>query len=135
MVFRCKNGNFFFINTFCPEMSQNVFQTWFAAIFMMSGHQNGKNGIFDDFRSILVVFSGYHKIPNLDVNVPPNLEFLAKIRFSGSKTIFDMIGESSNLLLGTRSKIALKIFCIFYNGIFGDICTNLKSAPNKHLLK
>ena len=65
MDFRSKNGNSFFINTFCPEMSRNLFQTWFAVIFIIPAHQNGQNGIFDHFRSFLVIFSGYPKIANL----------------------------------------------------------------------
>ena len=110
LVFGGENGNFFFINTFCPEMSRNVFQTWFAVIFIIPAHQNGQNGIFDDFRSILVIFSGYHKIPNLGGYVSPKLTFLAWIGLFRYKTIFDMLWVSRNLLVKTRLKIEEKFF-------------------------
>ena len=110
MVFRCKNGKFYFINTFCSEKSRNVFQTWFPLIFTILAHQNGQNGIFDDFRSILVIFSGYHKIPNLGGCVSPKLTFLAWIGLFRYKTIFDMLWVSRNLLVKTQSKIEGKKF-------------------------
>ena len=110
MVFQCKNGKFFFINTFCSEKSRNVFQTWFPLIFTILAHQNGQNGIFDDFWPFLVIFSGSPKMANPDVYVSLNLNFLAKIRFSGSKTIFEMIWVSRNLLVKIRVKIELKKF-------------------------
>ena len=110
MVFGGKNEKKIFINTFCPEMSQNVFQTWFAVIFIIPAHQNGQNGIFDDFRSILVIFSGYHKIPNLGGCVSPKLTFLAWIGLFRYKTIFDMLWVSRNLLVKTQSKIEGKKF-------------------------
>ena len=135
MVFRGKNRKFFFINTFCPEMSRNVFQTWFAVIFITPAHRNGQNGIFDNFRSILVIFSGYPKMANLEVLVSPNFKFLAKIGFSGSKTIFEMLWVSRNLLVKTPSKIERKKFHLFNYGIFGHICSNLTSYHNKHPLK
>ena len=110
MVFGCENGNFFFINTFCSEMSQNMFQTWFAVIFVIPAHQNGQNGIFGNFRSILVIFSGYHKIPNLGGCVSPKLTFLAWIGLFRYKTIFDMLWVSRNLLVKTQVKIEEKKF-------------------------
>ena len=113
MVFRCKNGNFFFINTFCPEMSQNLFQTWFAVIFIIPAHQNGQNGIFDHFRPFLVIFSGYPKIANLGGGVSPKWTFLAWIRFFRSKTIFDMLWVSRNLLVKTQSKNGIFFFWNF----------------------
>ena len=135
MFFGCENGKFFFINTFCSEMSRNVFQTWFAVIFIIPAHQNGKNGIFIDFQLILVIFSGYPKMANLEVLVSPNFKFLAKIGFSGSKTIFEMLWVSRNLLVKTPSKIEKKKFHVFNYGIFGHICSDLTSYHNKHPLK
>ena len=110
LVFGGENGNFVFINTFCSEKSRNVFQTWFGLIFTTLAHQNGQNRIFDDFWPFLVIFSGSPKMANPDVSVSPNLIFFAKIRFSGSKTIFEIIWVSRNLLVKTCLKIELKKF-------------------------
>ena len=135
MVFRCENGKFFFINTFCSEKSRNVFQTWFGLIFTTLAHQNGQNRIFDDFWPFLVIFGGSPKMANPDVSVSPNLNFLAKIRFSGSKTIFEMIWVSRNLLVKTRLKIELKNFLFSTMEISSNFRSDLTRAPNKHLPK
>ena len=123
--FSVQNGNFFFINTFCPEMSRNLFQTWFAVIFIIPAHQNGQNGIFDHFRPFLVIFSGYPKIANLGGCVSPKWTFLAWIRFFRSKTIFDMLWVSRNLLVKTQSKngiFFLGISTMEFLHIFALIC-------------
>ena len=135
MVFRCKNGKFYFINTFCSEKSRNVFQTWFPLIFTILAHQNSQNGIFDDFWPFLVIFGGSPKMANPDVSVSPNLNFLAKIRFSGSKTIFEMIWVSRNLLVKTRLKIELKKFWFSTMEISSNFRSDLTRAPNKPLPK
>ena len=135
MVFQGKNRKKNFINTFCPEMSRNLFQTWFAVIFIIPAHQNGQNGIFDDFWPFLVIFSGSPKMANPDVYVSLNLNFLAKIRFSGSKTIFEMIWVSRNLLVKIRVKIELKKFLFSTMAISSNFRSELTRAPNKPLPK
>ena len=134
-VFRSENGNFFFINIFCFETSRNLFQTWFALIFTTLVHQNGQNHIFDGFWPFLVIFGGSPKMANPDVYVSLNLNFLAKIRFSGSKTIFEMIWVSRNLLVKIRVKIELKKFLFSTMAISSNFRSELTRAPNKPLPK
>ena len=135
MVFGGENGKFFFSNTFCSEKSRNVFQTWFGLIFTTLAHQNCQNRIFDNFWPFLVIFGGSPKMANPDVSVSQNLNFLAKIRFSGSKTIFEMIWVSRNLLVKIRVKIELKKFLFSTMAISSNFRSELTRAPNKPLPK
>ena len=114
-----------------PEKVRNLFQAWFLIIFIIWTHKIQNFGIFRHFAPFFVIFRWSPKRANLVGTVSFNLEFLAKIMFYGSKTSFDIIWQSRNLLVKSPSKMASKNlnfstmeFLVISAPIWSELITN-----------
>ena len=114
-----------------PEKVRNSFQAWFPIIFIIWTHKIQNFGIFGCFAPFFVIFTGSPKRANLEDYVSLNLEFLAKIMFYGSKTSFDILWQSRNLLVKSPSNMASKNlnfstleFLVISAPIWSELITN-----------
>ena len=116
-----------------PEKVRNSFQAWFPIIFIIWTHKIQNFGILGHFAPFFVIFSRYPKRANPEGTVSINLDFLVKIMFYRSKTIFDTLWTKKIISKSTPENWVEK-FAFFNYGIFRHIGFTLIRAHHKHVL-